>query len=360
MGSVESAGQRRRVPHWIIAALGYSISIACLVWVYHGFDWKQELPRVMATDWRWVTLAVISDICVYVIQGWRWNLLLRPVKRVPLITSVQAIYIGLFANEILPLRSGEVIRAYLQAKWHGLPFSVLLSSVAVERVLDGAWLALGFYLVLRDMSVPGYLSAGSRILVLILLAAGVLFALAVLRKTQEREVAPRSRWAAGLRHLVAGLHTMGRSWSFLFAAIISFLYLALQIVPVYALARGFGLSLSFGAATAVLIILRLGSIPPQAPGNVGTFQFFTIVGLRLFGITGDNATAFATLLFIVLTVPLWAAGFIALLATRMRLQQVHRDAREYLANGGHTGSAESGRNPNPSAAPAAPAVTPED
>jgi len=210
------------------------------------------------------------------------------------------------------------------------------------------------------MSVPGYLSAGSRILVLILLAAGVLFALAVLRKTQEREVAPRSRWAAGLRHLVAGLHTMGRSWSFLFAAIISFLYLALQIVPVYALARGFGLSLSFGAATAVLIILRLGSIPPQAPGNVGTFQFFTIVGLRLFGITGDNATAFATLLFIVLTVPLWAAGFIALLATRMRLQQVHRDAREYLANGGHTGSAESGRNPNPSAAPAAPAVTPED
>jgi hypothetical protein len=66
---------------------------------------------------------------------------------------------------------------------------------------------------------------------------------------------------------------------------------------------------------------------------VGSFQFFTLVGLQLFGAARQEAVAFATLLFIVVTVPLWIGGFIALLATRMRLQEIHEDAHEELANG---------------------------
>ena len=95
---------------------GYAISIACLIWVYRGFDWKGELPKLMQTDWRWVTVAVLADVVVYVVQGWRWNLLLQPLAPVPVMQTIQAIYIGLFANEVLPLRSGEVIRCYLLSR----------------------------------------------------------------------------------------------------------------------------------------------------------------------------------------------------------------------------------------------------
>ncbi len=330
MDSGTGGAARRRVPHWVIAALGYTISIACLIWVYHGFDWRRELPRVMATDWRWITVAAVADVAVYVIQGWRWNLVLQPIERVSLWRSVQAIYIGLFANEILPLRSGEIVRCYLQAKWNALHFSVVLSSAVIERIFDGAWLVLGLYVASYFVELPGYLVTGSKILALILLALGVLLAWAVLHKSHAHEAVSGSRWAVVLRHIIDGLHDMGRSSSFLAAFLVSLLFLGLQIVPVYALMRGFGLDLSFGVATVVLIVLRLGSIPPQAPSNVGAFQFFTILGLQLFGVPRPDATGFATLLFVVVTVPLWLVGFVAVLATRMRLEEIHRDAHHHF------------------------------
>ena len=41
-------------------------------------------------------------------------------RSLPLWRTVQSIYIGLFANEVLPLRVGELIRCYLLAHWNSL------------------------------------------------------------------------------------------------------------------------------------------------------------------------------------------------------------------------------------------------
>ena len=321
---------RQRFPRWLAPVLGYAVSIACLVWVYHGFDWKAELPKIFATDWRWVAVAVICDVCVYVVQGWRWSLVLQPIRRVPVIRSVQGVYIGLFANEVLPFRTGEVIRACLQSKWHRLPFSVAGSSVLIERLLDGVWLVLGFFVVTLFIELPGPFVAGARVLTGVVAVVGILLTLAVLHRKRARAVVRNSRWAGVLRQVVDGAHDMGRSRSFLLAAAASLLYLSLQVMPVYALARGYGLGLSFGAVAVVLVILRLGSVVPQAPSNVGLFQFCAVVGLGLFGIGKDQATSFATLLFVVVTVPLWLGGFIALLATKMRLTELRHDAAAEL------------------------------
>lgn len=330
MADSASERARRRIPHWVVLLAGYSISIACLIWVYRGFDWKGELPRLFASDWRWVTLAVVADVLVYVLQAWRWKLLLEPLAPISLARAVQAIYIGLFANEVLPLRSGELIRCYLLSRWSHLPFSLTLSSAAIERLVDGAWLVLGFYLATYFISLPGFLVAAANVLALVLAgaAAGLLFVI-LHRGHAERAVAA-SRWSRLLHRIVGGLHLMGRARTFPLAVLASLFYLALQVLPIYALLRGYGVDLPAGAAAVVLVVLRLGSVPPQAPGNVGSFQFFTILGLQLFGVARPDATGFATLLFIVVTVPLWLVGFLALITTGMRLDEIHRDAREKL------------------------------
>ena len=77
---------------------------------------------------------------------WRWNTLLDPVARLKFWRTVQAIYIGLFANEVLPLRTGEVIRCYLLAHWNDLRLSLSFASAAVERLIDGFWL-MGAFLI---------------------------------------------------------------------------------------------------------------------------------------------------------------------------------------------------------------------
>jgi uncharacterized membrane protein YbhN (UPF0104 family) len=148
----------------------------------------------------------------------------------------------------------------------------------------------------------------------------------VFLKHHAHAVVRQSRWKEKLWHVVEGLHAMGNSRSFYSASLVSLLYFVLQIVPIYALMRGFGLNLNFAHAALVLVILRLGSVPPQAPGNVGAFQLAAKWGLMLCGINKADATGFATLLFFVVTVPLWLAGFVALAFTGMSIHEIHRDA----------------------------------
>lgn len=243
MGSAAGPSFQRKVPSWLLPALGYGISLACLIWVYWGFDWKTELPRFTKADWRWVTLSVAVDLAIYFCQGWRWSLLLRPVTKAPFLKSVQAVFIGLFANEVLPFRSGELIRSYVQAKWCRIPFSVTLSSAVIERLFDGIWLALGFLAVAFFVDLPGYLVRGSIVLAILLGVVALVLGVVMFLKHHAHAAVSQSRWSEMLWHVVEGLHAMGNSRWFAAAAAVSLLYLSLQVIPVYALARGYGLDL---------------------------------------------------------------------------------------------------------------------
>ena len=328
----QTVPRRRRVPSWLIPFLGYGVSIASLIWVYSGFDWRRELPRLLATDWRWVMLAVVFDWVVYFCQGFRWTALLSPLGNFSVWKTTQAIYIGLFANEVLPLRSGEIIRCYLQRRWTGLPLSVVISSVLIERLWDGVWLVAAFALVNHYVELPGFLSAMSQGLLVLLAILGGLLGLAIFYKEHAHDAASRSRWSRMLRPLVDGVHSMGKSRSFWWAGFLSFWYLAFQIVPIYSLMRGYGLNLSPWAALVMLVILRLGTVIPQAPGNLGSFQALVVASLTLFGFSRADSTGFATLCFFVVTVPLWLGGFVALMLTRMRLGDIRREAQESLGD----------------------------
>jgi uncharacterized protein (TIRG00374 family) len=314
----------------LLPAVGYAVAVGCLIWVYRGFDWRSQLPRLAATDWRWVTLAVAGDLAVYCCQGWRWHLLLRPLAPISWLRTIQAVYIGLFANEVLPLRTGEVIRCYLVSRWSRLPFSVVISSAVMERVIDGVWLILGVAVVAQFFTLPRWFVDGSRVLALILVVLAALMTYAILRKSHAHEMVKGSRWAARLWDVVEGVHTMGRRPGLVAVIVLSLAYLALQIVPIWALMRAYGMHLGGWSAAVVLIVLRLGSVPPQAPGNVGSVQLLTILGLKLSGVDRPEATGFATLLWVVVTVPLFIGGFIALLATRMRLGDLRQAAEAQM------------------------------
>ena len=146
-------------------------------------------------------------------------------------------------------------------------------------------------------------------------------------KEHAHGAAARSRWSRMLRPLVDAVHSMGKSRSFWWAGFLSFWYLALQVVPIFALMRGYGLALTPWAALVMLVILRLGTVIPQAPGNVGSFQALVVASLGIFGYSRADSTGFATLCFFVVTVPLWLGGFVALILTRMRLGDIRREAR---------------------------------
>lgn len=333
MGERNASGLRNKIPSWLWPALVYAVSIGCLIWVYRDFDWKNELPRLKHIHWMWILLAVVSDIAVYVCQGWRWSTLLSPVCEAPMWRSVQAIYIGLFANEVLPFRSGEAIRCYLQSLWSGISFPVAVSSALLERFFDGVWLILGFLLTTLFLPVQGRMKYGAGVLAVLVATLALLLLYAVHRRDAAQDWLSKYRWLSVLRHLVEGLHHMGQSRSFYAAGGISFLYLLLQVIPIYAMMRGYGLDhLSFAHAGAVLVILRLGTMVPGLPGNVGVFNVFAVAALRVIGIDRQIAKGLSGVMFFVITVPLLLAGILAVASAGVTIRDLQKKARGQMGS----------------------------
>ena len=324
----------RRIPGWLPQALGYSLSAGCLLWVLHGYPLDELWPTLRSLDYRWVALAVGADLAVYVVHGWRWSTLLLPVARLSFWRTVQAIYIGLFANEVLPLRTGEVIRCYLLAHWNDLRLSLTLASAGVERIIDGIWLLAAFFLTANFVhDIPADITLLVRALAVLLFGgAAVLFGI-VAHKHRTHAVLRDNRWSATVRHIVEGLHLMGNPRTLALSALISLLYFGLQVLSVFALMRAYGLDLSFWAAGGVLTLVRLSTVVPNAPGNLGLINLACVMALGLFEVEKTDAKTFSIILFVALTLPLLAGGAIATALTGLNIGELRDRARHGARHG---------------------------
>jgi glycosyltransferase 2 family protein len=320
-----------RFPRWLPHVVIYAISGACVLWVLHGYRLSEIGPALRSLDLRWVLLAVVSDLAVYVVHGWRWATLLGPVARVNFWRTVQAIYIGLFANEVLPLRTGEVIRCYLLAEWNDMRISLSLASAAVERILDGFVMLAAFFVTASLVrGIPRDLTVLVQVLAVLLAAGAGLIFWTVVHKQHAHAVVRESRWSATLRHVVEGLHLMGDPRPLGLTAAISVLYFGLQVVSVFALMRAYGLDLSFWAAGAVVTLVRTSTVVPNAPGNLGLVNVACVMALRLFEVEKTDAKTFSIILFVVLTVPLLIGGAVATGHAKLNIGEI-RDRAKALA-----------------------------
>lgn len=313
--------------------LTYLASLGCLVWTLHDAKLGELRDDLATLDWWWLGLAVVGDIAVYCWQALRWRMVLRPVEPVHFRQAVSAIYVGLFANEVLPFRAGEILRCYLVSRWTKLPFSVAISSALIERIFDGVWLCLCLILTVRFVRLPHHLRwlvDGGYVLGIVVLSGAALLALAVFLRQKTRALLSGDGWQRHLRVLIDDLNLIGHSRYLYLAFLQSLPYLLLQVIPIYASFRAYGFELSIGVAFALMVILRLGSVVPQAPGNLGLFQFLTKEALeRIFNVVPAEAARFSLVLWGTVTIPLLIAGFVALTVTEKKLFELKREAEDH-------------------------------
>ena len=283
-------------------------------------------------DWWWILLAVAADVSVYFWHGLRWQTLLRPVVRLKYWETVRAIYVGLFANEVLPFRVGEVLRCYLLARNPQLPLSVSLTSALIERIFDGIWLSLCIILMLRYTAIPHSLHVlveGAYTLGILVLVVALVLGVIMFRRHETRAaLAGETGWRRQLHVLIDDLEIIGHS-RYLWASFLQSLpYLLLMTVPIYATMRGFGFDSLWGVAFVLMVVLRLGTIVPQAPGNLGLFQVLVVQFLeKVFHYSHRDAAPFSLVLWGIVTLPLLIGGAISLAVTEGTLSELHSAAK---------------------------------
>lgn len=325
---METPPKRRKTPNWLPQAMGYAASAACILWILHKYSFRQDLlPAIHELDWRWVIVAIAANFAVFIAQAWRWNTLLAPVVEANLGRTTQAIFIGQLFSQVLPLRTGELIRCYLVAHWNDLRISLAFASAAVERLIDGFLMLAAFLATAAFVrSMPHDVILGVEVLaVALVIGAGVLGWI-VLHKQHAHSVIRENRWASTLRHLVEGLHMMGNPHTLAWTTLLSVVYLGVQVFALEALMKADQMDLSFWQAGGVLAIVRLVIVAPSGPGNLGLLQVGSVLALGLFDVQRNDAKTFSVFLSVAEAIPGLLGGTIAIALTGLNFSELRERA----------------------------------
>ncbi len=329
--------RRRRVP-WN-AVLGYVLAAIFLAWVFHGIRLDRLFADVPHIRWLLVVLGLVFDTLSYLCAGLRWHLLLKPIGRVGSLRTTQAVYAGLFLNEVLPMRVGEVARAYLVSRWLDADVLRIVPSMALERLSEGIWLSVGIGLTALAVPLPKNLARSSDIAGLIVLAGVAVFVFSVLWRRRRPAAPPPAVSADGRRDLGGRLRRAGRdlgrgfgeiglTWNTAAAFAATFPLFACQAVSFWLVMEAYGIHRSFWAGAAVFLIVHFGTSLPNAPANIGAYQFFCVLGLQLFGVDKTVATGFSFIVFALLTLPLLVIGFFALGQSGLGFRNLREELRK--------------------------------
>ncbi|WP_447973266.1 lysylphosphatidylglycerol synthase transmembrane domain-containing protein [Nitrospira sp. Kam-Ns4a] len=291
--------------------LGSIISAVLLWYAFKGVDLRGLMQEIGQVHLAWVGLSVVAGVMSLVIRGIRWRYLLDNGGAVALRSLVSATFIGIMANNVLPARLGEIVRAWIFARNEARPIPVVFASIVLERILDV--IALVAVLGLALLLSPPLAGPGSAVfrqvgLAGLLLSIGFVAGLLLIGRFQGVIHEKAERLAAGdgpawrrrgldlFRRFIEGLCALrGRqTWH---AIWLSLLVWGVGIVSFHVLAEGFHLGLTIVQSSLVFVVVLLGIAIPSAPGFVGTFHGFCVAGLTLVaGTDPTQAAAYATLL----------------------------------------------------------------
>jgi glycosyltransferase 2 family protein len=326
-------------------AVSLSISGAALWLMLRGKDLSAIAGAARAADHRYLVGYLLILALIHYVRTARWGLLLEPVARVPFAKLNSVCAVGFMALFLLPLRLGEFARPYLVADRPRLRVSAALSSVVVERVVDGVFAAA--LLVLTLLAIPEgtanlrlFRGAGWIMmavfggLVLFLVVAYLNRDLAV--RFTRRLLGPLSdrladRLAGMMDAFIHGLRLVPSRKKLLLFFGLTLLYWGLNGWGMQLLARGFGIALSPVQAYTVLGVLLAGVMIPAGPGMVGTFQYAVVMGLSLFvppSVADVRGQAYANVLWAAQLAQLTAFGLFHLFSRHIQLVRIFRAPAE--------------------------------
>jgi hypothetical protein len=260
-------------------AIGTLISLACIYLVLRGVDLKETGALLGGAKPAWLLLAVAAVVGDLVFRALRWQILIRPICRVPLRRLGAYMLIGYLANNVLPARLGELVRSHYLGDREGISRSATLGTVVVERVVDTVVLvAIGAVSILV-LNVRGVVV--SAILVGVAVAALLCVALAVALAAHRlpgasRAAALLARWpriVGVATRLRDGLRVAALPQTVAGAAVLSVAAWSCTVVAVLAVGQSLGMELTVGEGALIAAGTNLATAIPSGPGYLGTFEY---------------------------------------------------------------------------------------
>lgn len=289
--------------------VGIAISVVAIWLAMKDVRPAEVWAALQAANYFGFAVAMALTIFGFWIRAFRWRWLFGGGRTVPLDSLFSATMIGFMANNLLPLRLGEFVRAWALGRRERMSKTTVFATVVVERVVDMITLLgiFGFTLLVHPLSESteaGRLARAGAMLLMTMSAGLTVFVVAVERSPRltAKLVAflvrmfperVRARTAQALEHFLAGLglfRDLPRlAWVFLLSFLMFGIFALVLSVSMWA----FAIPMPWYAGLVMLVITAIGIMVPAAPGYIGTLNLACVAGLALFDVSKQVAVSFS-------------------------------------------------------------------
>ncbi|MBQ9273827.1 MAG: flippase-like domain-containing protein [Succinivibrio sp.] len=325
-------------------ALGLGISALFVFLLLRQLDFAELIKHLREAAMWPLLLGTSVFLAGYTLRVYRWQLILRQYNPdVTLAGCTGPFYATIAANNVLPLRLGDVLRLFAFNSRLGINVRWSLASVIAERGHDLLILFLFVPLIymLSQRSINDKSETQAYLFTLLPLIAAALTAAVLLFPRLFKSLL---KWLLG----IAGTHLprkLQEGADFIFAVLDILQSLAVprifsRLVAVSFLGWcceagafvGAALSLNTNYPTqGALLGFPLGTLAaviPSAPGFIGTFDYFTCLGLQLTGWSREAALSCAFLSHLIIIVPVTLIGGLYLMLRPPMLTRTASDHRD--------------------------------
>lgn len=280
-----------------------------LFYVFNGIDWSDQLQRIKSANPYWLTLGMSISLLSHWFRAYRATMLYDALNyKISTKNSIYAVLIGYLVNYFIP-RAGEVSRCAALSKTDGIPMEKSLGSVVTERVVDMFILLIILLVIvvlqidLIKQFVESYsglneqsASNGTLKFVILGVIVGGLAAVYFFRKRISGFPLVQ-RFILLLKGFGEGLLSIKDVKNPILFVILSILiwvgYILMMYFCLFALEST--ANLSFVDCLTVFAIGTIGVVLPAPGAGAGTYHFFVMQSLLLFGVQKEDGIAYATL-----------------------------------------------------------------
>lgn len=319
--------------------VGIGISAILVFFLFRGVDYQKLWEAAShANLYLWIPAFLIQYLLMF-IRALRWQYLMRHIKKIRIGSLFSATTIGFMANNLLPARMGEFVRAYVIGEKEGVSATSSFATIVVERLFDVVAILIMTVCVFLLFELPGEVSQikdtvrGGAVALLVLSVVIISF-LSVLVRYREKGLSIArtllSPFPEKLREhailfvdsLAAGLEVVKDGRSLFMVLIYSALNWIISALPIYLITISFGFHLPFSSSLLILVLLAFAISVPSSPGFVGPFHYAIYLGLSFYGIGKAEAVGMAIVIHLAQFVPLVVLGLILLWRERLSLGNI--------------------------------------
>lgn len=298
--------------------LGLLISLVLVVVFFYETDVSGMVSALAQAQYIYLIPALALYFLGVGARAIRWHFLLRSIKPIASARLFPVVVIGYMANDLLPARIGELVRAFVLGQQEGISKTSTLVTIALERILDGLTMlafigAASFFLPLTP-ALEALFQIGIVLFVVVLVLL-VLVATqrqrfdplvhAVLKRLPERYGARAVRLFDSFIH---GLSALRNPLDAVIAFGWSVVAWALETGMYWIIGLAFGIVQPYSVYALATAVANLVTIVPSTPGYVGVFDVPVKSILTLFGVAPNVATSYTLVLHAALVLPVVVLG----------------------------------------------------